>query len=150
MKYFALFLVFLFVIAGCNNPVEVVEETHTDTIMMEIGDAPEGVRDVDTPDGPRRHFARMLISLKRFVGLNEEQWANVKEFGKTLAKDIHDIRVKVRKEEITREEARELLKESRETFVKSVTSVLTEEQKPKFRRWLLRFWYHKQQAGSNG
>lgn len=141
MRYFALILIALLVTAGCQNPVEVTEEVYSENIMMGISDAPEGVRDVDTPTGPRRMFARMLLSLKRHAQLTDDQWTSVKGFAKTLAESIKEIRTGVKDETLSKEEAKVQLKEARETFVTDVTAILTEAQLPKFKRWLHMFWY---------
>jgi len=141
MKSIGLLLVVLFVLAGCNSPVEVTqEEIYTESMMMDITDAPEGVRDVDTPNGVDRRFARMLLSLKRFVRLDSTQWVAVKGFALTLANEMKAIHEGVKSGALTREQARLQLREARKTFVESVASILTEEQKPRFRRWLHLFW----------
>ncbi len=142
MKSIGLLLVILFVLAGCNNPVEVTqEELYTESIMMDISDAPEGVRDVDTPTGPGRKFARMMLSLKRFVGLSEEQWTSVKGFARVLANEVKTVRESFKNGDLSREEAFEQLRTARRTFVGSVKSILTDDQVPLFERWLRRVWY---------
>jgi len=141
MKSFGLFLIVLFVLAGCNNPAEVTqEEIYTESVMMNISDASEGVRAVDTPNGVDRKFARMLLSLKRYVKLDSTQWVAVKDFAQTLATEMKAIHDGVKSGNLTKEQARVQLKEARKTFVESVTSILTDEQKPRFRRWLHLFW----------
>lgn len=141
MRSFGLFLVTLFLLAGCTNPVEVTQdEVYTESIMMNISDATEGVRDADTPNGMDRKFGRMLLSLKRYVKLDSTQWIAVKGFAQTLATEMKAIHDGVKKGDLTKEQARVRLREARKTFVESVTGILTNEQKPRFRRWLQLFW----------
>ncbi len=156
-------LLVLFVVAlmyvGCDksNPIDNIvngdvayseESMYKTTVSTE--DELVQMRGVGSAHDSLRH-GKMLGTLKRYVGLTDEQFDSVKVYAKTLFESLKEIRVQVHAGVITREEAKIAVGNARAKFVASVKLILTAEQQTKFNEWIVKFWNrHHHRRGPGG
>ena len=118
-----------------NSMLNSVFTTSSNTSSQTTGNSPS----VMVHDSTRNH--RMWQHLKRYLELTDVQVDSIKIYAGVLKTELIAIRDRVKSGEITREDAKVLVKAARLVFVEDVKSVLTDTQKVKFDRWLVRFWH---------
>ncbi len=159
MKNILVAAIFALLLVGCDrsNPVEsdnTSDALYSETTMYNTAVSSDaelvGLQADGVAHDSIRH-GRMLGHLKVFVGLSDEQFDSVKVYAQTMFLSLKDIRTQVHDSLITKEQARELVKASRDQFVTSVKSILTGDQIAKFERWITNFWSkHPRRHGHGG
>ncbi len=157
MKNLFLIFVFALLLAGCkdNSPTQVsmsdedfFSQESMENSVLQISNSSSTLSHHNSGSiihDSLRH-GNMLLKLKVYLNLSDAQFDSLKVYGKILIDELKAIREKVKTGEITRDEAKVLVKVSRDKFVASFNSVLTDEQKVKFARWATRFW-HRHRGG---
>ncbi len=152
MKQFLAVLAFALILIGCDkgNPIDandsydMSEATFSELSMYKTTQAATAAEIICADSGRHLHDslrnAYMLDSLKAYLSLTDEQFAQVQGFGATLFATLADIRSQVQAKAIKPDSAMILVQIARDQFVTSVKSILTEEQKTLFDAWLTKHW----------
>lgn len=159
MKNFLAAALFGLLLVGCDKSTPIESEANSDALYGEetmykttiVSDNELVTMQGNGPAHDSIRHGRMLGTLKRYVGLTDEQFDSVKVYAKTLFESLKEIRVQVHTGVITKEEAKIAVGNARAKFVASVKLILTAEQQTKFNEWIVKFWNrHHHRRGPGG
>lgn len=144
-----IFASFLLLITGCS--FDSPTESMTDVLYSEdsmVYTATSASADFSMMSGSfhahdsLKHM-RMFQKLKDYVGLTDTQVAQVKVFADTLFSRLKAIKQTGRRDSLSRDSVKSLVKLERDNFINSVKSILTADQLVKFEEWITKFWDNK-------
>ena len=85
--------------------------------------------------GLQQHIQERLDSMCTFLGLNDEQKQEAQDLFDARREEMRDLFQKVRNNELSREEARDLMRQSAQEHRKQLEALLTPEQLDKLKQW---------------
>ncbi len=159
MKALFALMIIAVMFAGCskNNPVS------TDSASISSGEAAysavsmykvagDSTATTDTTVCPHDSLrnVNMLVSLKTYLTLSDEQFTLVQGFGDTLFAQLKAIRTTVKSHGISKDSSHVLVDAARAQFVASVQAILTTDQLTLFTTWLSLYWVKPGTGGPHG
>jgi len=144
MKKIALLLFFALFIGACSNEAaeEPIESFDFGIAMMEaavVGGTVQGGSLNQLVFGATQQM-ELIRSLMEALRLTTQQQDQVRGFVRTLTGSLIEIRWDLHTQVINRQEALVKIRTARMTFLESVRSILTDQQKDRFARWVRANW----------
>jgi hypothetical protein len=144
MKKIALLLFFALFIGACSNEAaeEPIESFDFGIAMMEaavVGGTVQSGSLNQLVFGATQQM-ELIRSLMEALRLTSQQQDQVRGFVRVLTGSLMEIRWDLHTQAINRQEALVKIRTARMTFLESVRSILTDDQKDRFARWIRANW----------
>ncbi len=144
MKKISLLLFFALIIGACSNETteDPIESYDFGIAMMEAAVTGGTVQSGSLNQlvfGPTQQM-ELIRSLLNALRLTAEQQDQVRGFVRVLTGSLIEIRWDLHTQEITRQEALAKIRTARTAFLESVRSILSDQQKERFARWVRANW----------